>query len=71
MDFNLRHAIMQNVANNTKEQLEDTIVDAIQRGEEKYLPGLGVLFEEIWKHSSEQQKEEMLTTLEQAVKQHA
>jgi small acid-soluble spore protein I (minor) len=35
------------------------------------LPGLGVLFEEIWKHSSEQQKEEMLTTLEQAVKQHA
>jgi len=49
--------------------LEDTIVDAIQRGEEKYLPGLGVLFEAIWKHSSEQQKDMMLSTLEQAVKQ--
>lgn len=69
MDFDLRHAIMQNVANNTKEQLEDTIVDAIERGEEKYLPGLGVLFEAIWKHSSEQQKDMMLSTLEQAVKQ--
>jgi small acid-soluble spore protein I (minor) len=69
MDLNLRHAIMQNVANNTKEQLEDTIVDAIQRGEEKYLPGLGVFFEAIWNNSTEQQKEMMLSTLEQAVKQ--
>ena len=71
MDLNLRHAIMQNVANNTKEQLEDTIEDAIQSGEEKYLPGLGVLFEAIWNHASEQQKDEMLATLEQAVKQQA
>jgi small acid-soluble spore protein I (minor) len=69
MDLNLRHAIMHNVANNTKEQLEDTIVDAIQRGEEKLLPGLGVLFEAIWNNSTEQQKDMMLTTLEQAVKQ--
>jgi small acid-soluble spore protein I (minor) len=69
MNLNLRHAIMQNVANNTKEQLEDTIVDAIQRGEEKMLPGLGVLFEAIWNNSTEQQKETMLSTLEQAVKQ--
>ncbi|EZP76420.1 small acid-soluble spore protein SspI [Parageobacillus genomosp. 1] len=71
MDLNLRHAIMQNVANNSKEQLENTIEDAIERREEKYLPGLGVLFEAIWTHASDQQKEEMLTTLEQAVKQQA
>ncbi|ANB57727.1 small, acid-soluble spore protein I [Anoxybacillus sp. B7M1] len=69
MDLNLRHAVMHNVANNTKEQLEDTIMDAIQRGEEKYLPGLGVLFEAIWNHSSPEQKNDMLVTLEQAVKQ--
>ncbi len=35
MDLNLRKAIMHNVANNSKEQLEHTIEDAIQRGEEK------------------------------------
>jgi small acid-soluble spore protein I (minor) len=69
MNLNLREAIMSNVANNSKEQLENTIVDAIQRGEEKMLPGLGVLFEAIWNHSTEQQKEMMLSTLEQAVKQ--
>jgi small acid-soluble spore protein I (minor) len=69
MNLNLREAIMSNVANNSKEQLENTIVDAIQRGEEKMLPGLGVLFEAIWNNSTEQQKEMMLSTLEQAVKQ--
>jgi len=68
MNLNLRQAIMHNVANNTKEELEETIVDAIERREEKMLPGLGVLFEVIWENSSEQQKAEMLTTLEKAVK---
>jgi len=69
MNLNLRQAIMNNVANNTKEELEETIVDAIERGEEKMLPGLGVLFEVIWENSSEQQKEAMLSTLEKAVRQ--
>jgi small acid-soluble spore protein I (minor) len=69
MNLNLRHAVMSNVANNTKEQLEHTITDAIQQGEEKYLPGLGVLFEALWNQSSKEEKEKMLTTLEQAVKQ--
>ncbi|MEH7084451.1 small acid-soluble spore protein SspI, partial [Neobacillus drentensis] len=44
MNLNLRNAIVHNVAGNTQDQLEDTIVDAIQNGEEKMLPGLGVLF---------------------------
>jgi len=64
MNLNLRNAVIHNVAQDTKEQLEDTIVDAIQSGEEKMLPGLGVLFEIIWNHSSEQEKEAMLGTLQ-------
>lgn len=67
MDLNLRKAIMANISGNTKDQLEDTIVDAIQNGEEKMLPGLGFLFELIWQNSDEQQKEVMLTNLEQGV----
>ena len=35
MNLNLRNAIIHNVTGNTQEQLEDTIVDAIQTGEEK------------------------------------
>ncbi|RFU60271.1 small acid-soluble spore protein SspI [Bacillus sp. V59.32b] len=68
MNLNLRTAIIHNVSGNTQEQLEDTIVDAIENGEEKMLPGLGVLFEVIWQHASEQERDEMLQTLENALK---
>ncbi|WHY84945.1 small acid-soluble spore protein SspI [Neobacillus novalis] len=68
MNLNLRNAIVHNVSGNTQEELEDTIVDAIQNGEEKMLPGLGVLFEVIWKNSSEEEKKEMLSTLESGLK---
>ncbi|MGY0693127.1 small acid-soluble spore protein SspI [Virgibacillus sp. FSP13] len=68
MDLNLRKAILTNIAKNDQEQLEATIVDAIQNGEEKMLPGLGVLFELIWKHSDQQEKQEMVDALEQGVK---
>ncbi|WHY76411.1 small acid-soluble spore protein SspI [Neobacillus sp. WH10] len=68
MNLNLRNAIIHNVSGNTQAELEDTIVDAIQNGEEKMLPGLGVLFEIIWKNSSEEEKKEMLTVLENGLK---
>ncbi|WP_043934162.1 small acid-soluble spore protein SspI [Bacillus sp. EB01] len=68
MDLNLRAAVIHNIANNTQQELEDTIVDAIQNGEEKMLPGLGVLFEIIWNNSSEEEKKEMLEALEGGLK---
>jgi small acid-soluble spore protein I (minor) len=68
MNLNLRNAIIHNVSGNTQAQLEDTIVDAISTGEEKMLPGLGVLFEVIWQNSSEQDKQEMLAALESGLK---
>lgn len=64
MNFNLRGAVIANIANNSQSELEATIVDAIQSGEEKMLPGLGVLFEIIWQHADEQEKTEMLTMLQ-------
>ncbi|MEC2054661.1 small acid-soluble spore protein SspI [Peribacillus psychrosaccharolyticus] len=68
MNLNLRNAIIHNVTGNTQEQLQDTIVDAIQNGEEKMLPGLGVLFEVIWQNASESEKAEMLQLLETGLK---
>lgn len=64
MGLNLRNAIIHNVTGNSQEQLEATIVDAIQSGEEKMLPGLGVLFEVIWNNSTDGEKKEMLYALE-------
>ncbi|MFC0270245.1 small acid-soluble spore protein SspI [Metabacillus herbersteinensis] len=68
MDLNLRNAVITNVTGNTQDQLQDTIVDAIHSGEEKMLPGLGVLFEVIWQNADEQEKQEMLDTLENGLK---
>ncbi|WLR44142.1 small acid-soluble spore protein SspI [Bacillus carboniphilus] len=68
MNLNLRHAVLANVSENTPAQLEDTIVDAIKSGEEKMLPGLGVLFEVIWQTANEADREEMLQILEQGLK---
>ena len=59
MTFNLRGAILHNVAGNSEEQVQDTIVDAVQSGEEKMLPGLGVLFEVFWKNASEEQRHDV------------
>ncbi|ALX48256.1 small acid-soluble spore protein SspI [Lentibacillus amyloliquefaciens] len=69
MDLNLRKAILSNISENDHKQLEATIVDAIQDGEEKMLPGLGVLFELIWEQSDDQDKQEMIKSLEQGVQQ--
>ncbi|MBT2681909.1 small acid-soluble spore protein SspI [Bacillus sp. ISL-35] len=68
MNLNLRNAVISNVAGNTQDELKDTIVDAIQNGEEKMLPGLGVLFEVIWQNASDQEKQEMLDALESGLK---
>lgn len=68
MDLNLRKAILSNISDNDNSQLEATIVDAIQNGEEKMLPGLGVLFELIWKQSDEDEKQGMVENLAAGVK---
>ncbi|WP_423407609.1 small acid-soluble spore protein SspI [Heyndrickxia sp. MSNUG] len=68
MNLNLRNAVISNVSGNTQDELKDTIVDAIEAGEEKMLPGLGVLFEVIWQNASEEEKQEMLDALESGLK---
>lgn len=63
MGLNLRAAILNNVAGSNEQQIEATIVDAVQSGEEKMLPGLGVLFEVYWNQASEQQKNEVISQI--------
>ena len=70
MDLNLRKAILANVTDNSQDELEATIVDAIQSGEEKMLPGLGVLFEMIWQQADQTKQQDLVQLLEQGV-QHA
>ncbi|MED4163440.1 small acid-soluble spore protein SspI [Halalkalibacterium halodurans] len=67
MNFNLRQAILANIQGSNEQEVEATIVDAIQSGEEKMLPGLGVLFEVYWKNCNEQQKDQLCEQISQGL----
>ena len=45
MNFDLRKAVMANLDDSNYDEIRETIIDAIESGEEKTLPGLGVIFE--------------------------
>jgi len=69
MDLNLRKAILANITDNNQDELEATVVDAIESGEEKMLPGLGVLFEMIWKQADQAKQKDLVGLLEKGVQQ--
>jgi len=67
MNLNLRNAIISNINGNNEDQIRDTIVDAISSGEEKMLPGLGVLFELMWKQCSPEQQEQVISNIKESL----
>lgn len=68
MNIDIRQAILTNVSGHNPEQIEQTIMDALQRGDEVILPGLGVLFEVFWNGASEEEKDRVLQTISNEVK---
>lgn len=56
MDLDIRKAVFNNLNKASHDDIEATINDAISLGEEKTLPGLGVLFELLWNNASEDWK---------------
>ena len=62
MNLNLRQAIIRRVNDKSDEELFAVIEDSIG-GDERALPGLGVLFEIIWKNSEKSTQTLMVHTL--------
>lgn len=56
MDFQIRQAITANVTNQQPEEFSDIVNDAISRGEEHLLPGLGVFLEKWWSAANENER---------------
>ena len=69
MNFQIRDAITANMTNNSSTDVRSVIDDAMQRGEEHLLPGLGVFFEQLWKRADETEKKEMANELSEAFAQ--
>lgn len=68
MNFQIRDAITTNMTNNNAEEIRNIVDDAIKRGEEHLLPGLGVFFEKLWTNAGEQDKSKMMHELAEIFK---
>jgi small acid-soluble spore protein I (minor) len=62
MILDLRQAIIKRVNNKSDEEVYSIINDSIG-GDDKALPGLGVLFEIIWENSEKQLQDRMVSVL--------
>jgi small acid-soluble spore protein I (minor) len=62
LELDLRQAIIQRVHGKNTDELTEIIESSIGQ-EEMTLPGLGVLFEMIWKDSTEAARKKMVATL--------
>jgi small acid-soluble spore protein I (minor) len=62
MNITLRQAIIMRVQNKTNDELHEVIEDSIG-GEERVLPGLGVLFEIMWQHCDEETQNGLIEKL--------
>ncbi|WP_442603277.1 small acid-soluble spore protein SspI [Paenibacillus sp. KN14-4R] len=67
MNLDLRHAIFQRISNKSDAELQEIIDDSIG-GQEQVLPGLGVIFEHVWKSIDPSLKNQLITALQQALK---
>lgn len=68
MNFQIRDVITANMTNNSAEDVRNVVEDAIKRGEEHLLPGLGVFFENLWKRAGEEEKKKIANELAQEFK---
>ena len=68
MNFDLRKAVIANLDDSNYDEIRETIIDAIESGEEKTLPGLGVMFEILWNGSNDSEKETMVSRITQCLK---
>lgn len=69
LDFAIREAITENVKGDNPEEFRETIVDAIKRGDEHLLPGLGVFLEKWWQNSTENERNSFTEQLSKAFQQ--
>ena len=68
MNFDLRKAVIANLDDSNYDEIRETIIDAIESGEEKTLPGLGVIFEILWNGSNDSEKETMVSRITKCLK---
>ena len=66
-DVNIRKAVISNLNNSSFDDVMATITDAVSIDEENVLPGLGVIFEVLWKKCDSSKKNWIVQEITSAV----
>ena len=67
MNLDIRENIINNFKGADIDEIKISIVSSIKDGKEITLPGLGVFFEILWKHSDEDSKSYILNTIKKGI----
>mgnify|MGYP000843631501 FL=1 len=65
--MNIRNYIMKNLKDCNENDIKETILSSVNSDDEVILPGLGVLFEIVWNHSTDEKKEDIINILHQNI----
>lgn len=68
MNIDIRNYVKDNFKDATNEDIKSSIEEAIKKGDDVTLPGLGYFFEIVWNFSSDEGKDKILNTLSQNLK---
>ncbi len=60
MDIDIRKAVKKNLEGRSRTEIRGYIEDAIESQNEAAIPGMGVLFEEIWEKGDESRKQKIM-----------
>jgi small acid-soluble spore protein I (minor) len=63
--MDIREHIISNFKNSTTEEIKESIIEAINESDEITLPGLGVLFEILWKNFKD--KDELVKAIKKGL----
>ncbi len=68
-NIDIRNYIIENFKNDNEEKIRNSIETTIKFRDEDALIGLGVLFELLWNHSNEEEKNKYITLIKNSINQ--
>lgn len=69
MNIDIRKYIISNFKEDNKESIKNSITESVSSHNEDPLLGLGVFFELLWNNSNLEDKENIVSTIEKAIKE--
>lgn len=67
-NVNIRKAVIDNISSSNNNSIKEIIDDATSSNTETILPGLGVMFEVLWKNSQANEKNDIVNRISESIK---